>query len=141
MIEVTPTIALDEREIELDFVRSSGPGGQKVNKTSTAVQLRFDVRNAASLPEEVRGRLLRLARNRITTEGVLVLDARRHRTQEQNREDALERLVALVRRAAEKPKRRRKTVPTAASRRRRLEAKRRRSEIKRGRGRVGDVDR
>lgn len=131
MIQVTDTIAIREEEIQEDFIRASGPGGQNVNKVATAVQLRFDVLHSPSLPEDVRERLLRLAGKRMTREGVLLIEARRFRTQEQNRRDALERLIAWVRTAAEKPKPRRKTRPTAASRERRLQEKRRRGEIKR----------
>jgi ribosome-associated protein len=131
MIEVTPEISIDEGELQLEFVRASGPGGQNVNKVSSSVQLRFDVRNSPSLPGAVRERLARLAGSRLTTEGVLVLEAKQFRTQEQNRQDAIERLVSLVRRAAEKPKPRRPTRPTLESRRRRLESKRRRGELKR----------
>lgn len=131
MIRVTPSIALDEDEIQFEFVRASGPGGQKINKAATAVQLRFDVRRSPSLPDDVRERLVRLAGRRINKDGVLVLDARRFRTQERNRQDALDRLVALIRQAAQKPIPRRKTRPTLASKVRRLEAKRRRSQIKR----------
>jgi len=130
MIEVTPTLSIDEDEIRLDFVRSAGPGGQNVNKVSSAVQLRFDVAGSPSLPEEVRSRLFHLAGNRIAKEGVLVIEARQFRTQEQNRADALRRLVELIRRATEKPKLRKKTAPSSEARRRRLEAKRRRSQIK-----------
>lgn len=131
MIQVSPGIALDEREIREEFVRASGPGGQNVNKVATAVKLRFDVGRSPSLPEDVRRRLVRLAGRRMTEDGVLVIDARRFRTQERNRRDALERLVALISRAAVKPTPRRKTIPTAASRERRLEAKRRRGQAKR----------
>jgi len=131
MIHVTRHIALDESEIEERFVRASGPGGQNVNRVATAVQLRFDVAHSPSLPEEVRRRLTRLAGRRMTRYGVLVIDARRHRTQEQNRRDALERLVTLVKRAAERPRIRKPTRPGRASRHRRLEAKRRNSRIKR----------
>ena len=130
MIQVTPEIALDEREIEQAFIRASGPGGQHVNKAATAVQLRFDVENSPSLPEGVRERLKRLAGNRMTESGVLVVEAKRFRTQEQNRQDALKRLVALIREASRKPKPRHKTKPTRASKERRLRNKRRRSEIK-----------
>ena len=137
VIQVTPSIALDEGEIEFEFVRAAGPGGQNVNKVSTAVQLRFDVARSPSLPADVRQRLSEIAGRRLNKDGVLVIEARRFRTQERNRRDALERLVALIRRAAERPKKRRPTRPTAAARRRRLAAKRRRSEIKRLRRRVG----
>ncbi len=131
MIRVTDAIAIDEREIQEDFVRSSGPGGQNVNKVATAVQLRFDVANCPSLPDDVRERLIRLAGKRITAGGVLIVEARRFRTQERNRRDALDRLVKLIVRAASKPKTRRRTRPTLASRQRRLEAKRRQSQAKR----------
>ena len=131
MIHITPTITIDEREIHEEFIRSSGPGGQNVNKVATAVQLRFDVAESPSLPDDVRERLIRLAGRRITEGGVLIIDARRFRTQERNRQDAIERLVELIRKAAEKPKRRRKTRPTQASKRRRLETKRHRGKTKR----------
>ncbi|MCK4795314.1 MAG: aminoacyl-tRNA hydrolase [Desulfobacteraceae bacterium] len=130
MIYITRTIAIDEREIHQEFIRSSGPGGQNVNKVATAVQLRFDVRNSPSLPDDVRERLVRLAGRRFTEDGLLIIDARRFRTQERNRQDAIDRLVELIRKASEKPKLRRKTRPTLASKRRRLETKRRRGETK-----------
>jgi ribosome-associated protein len=130
-IKVTPLIAIPEEELHFDFVRASGPGGQNVNKVATAAQLRFDVRNSPSLPEEVRVRLERLAGRRMTEEGVLVIEASRFRSQEQNRQDALERLARLLRQAAVPPRRRRKTRPTLASKQKRLEEKRRRGEIKR----------
>ena len=133
MIHITPTIAIDESEIQQRFVRASGPGGQNVNKVATAVQLRFDAGNSPSLPDDVRERLIRLAGRRITVEGVLIIDARQFRTQERNRQDAIDRLVELIRKAAEKPKSRRKTRPTLGSEKRRLEAKRYRGEIKRRR--------
>ena len=130
MIQITHSIAIDEREIKEEFVRSSGPGGQNVNKVATAVKLRFDVVKSPTLPEDVRGRLLRLGGKKITEKGVLVIDARRFRTQDRNRQDALKRLVALIEKASRKPKPRKKTRPTAASKRRRLEGKHQRSEIK-----------
>ncbi len=137
MIEITPTILLDESELELSFVRASGPGGQNVNKVSSAVQLRFDAANSPSLPERVRHRLRTLAGKRMTREGVIVIDARRHRSQEQNRADAVERLVELIRRAAAPPPRpRRATRPSRAERRKRLDEKRKRGQVKRLRGRV-----
>jgi len=134
MITITPAIGIDESEIEERFVRASGPGGQHVNKVASAVQLRFDVRHSPSLAAAVRARLERLAGRRLTLEGVLVITAQRHRTQEANRRDALERLVDLVRRAAEPPVPRKPTKPTRASRRRRLESKTRRGALKRLRG-------
>ncbi len=140
MIRVTNNIALGEDEIVEQFIRSSGPGGQNVNKVATAVQLRFDVARSPNLPDPVRERLKRLAGRRLTGDGVLIIDARRYRTREQNRRDALDRLVALVRKAAIAPTPRKATRPTAASRRRRLEGKQRRGVLKRGRRRVRDVD-
>ena len=130
MIPVTYAITLDEREIEESFVRASGPGGQNVNKVASAVQLRFDVRRSPSLPNDVAVRLLKLAGRRMTQDGVLVITAQRFRSQEQNRQDALERLIELIRRAAVRPTPRRKTKPTLASKQRRLEGKTRRSRIK-----------
>jgi ribosome-associated protein len=140
MIPITQTISIDEREIRARFVLASGPGGQNVNKVATAVQLRFDVAGSPSLPEEVRARLMRLAGRRMTDEGVLVIDARRFRTQERNRQDARERLFTLIRRAAEPPKPRKKTRPTLASRARRLASKRQRGETKRQRRSVRELE-
>lgn len=133
MIRVTKHIDLDENEIEYHFVRASGPGGQHVNKAATAVQLRFDAANSPSLPDDVRKRLIRLAGRQVTEEGVLIIDARRHRSQERNRRDATDRLLQLIRSAASRPKARRRTKPTRAARERRLQEKRRRSETKRTR--------
>jgi ribosome-associated protein len=123
MIHVAPGIDLDENELLFDFVRSSGPGGQNVNKVSTAVQLRFDVLHSPALPDDVRARLVKLAGQRMTAEGVLVLDARSTRSQTRNREAAVEQLVELIRKAAIRPKSRRNTKPTAASKQERLERK------------------
>jgi ribosome-associated protein len=135
MLFVTPAIQIREEELEERFVRASGPGGQNVNKVATAVELRFDV-SASSLDAETKARLVALAGRKRISDGVLLIDSREHRTQAQNREAARERLVELVRQAAVRPKSRRKSRPTAAARRRRIEAKTRRSRIKAGRGRV-----
>jgi ribosome-associated protein len=129
MIEITPSFQIDERELQIDFVRASGPGGQNVNKVATAAQLRFDVL-ASSLPEDAKKRLIQLAGNRITSEGVLLIEAKRFRTQEKNREDAIHRFMELARRSLVKPNVRKKTRPTEASREERLKEKKRRGEIK-----------
>jgi ribosome-associated protein len=139
MITVTPEIALDEREVEESFVRASGPGGQNVNKVSTAVQLRFDARRSPSLSNAVSIRLQKLAGHRLTKDGVIVIIAQRFRTQEANRKDALDRLLALVRAAAEEPQMRRPTRPTLASKNRRMESKKLRGAAKKQRS--GRVDR
>jgi len=136
LIRVTDTIGIDERELDERFVRASGPGGQNVNKVSTAVELRFDVR-ASSLPPDMKERLIALAGARITGDGVLLIDSREHRTQAMNREAARARLIALLQLAARRPKTRRATKPKRAAKEKRLETKRQRSEVKslRGRGR------
>jgi ribosome-associated protein len=131
MIEITPDLSLDESELSFDFIRASGPGGQNVNKVASAIKLYFDVRSSPSLPEDVKERLENLAGSRMTADGVLVINARRYRTQDQNRLDAIQRLVALIQKALEPPKPRKKTRPSAAARAARLEEKKRRGIIKR----------
>jgi ribosome-associated protein len=138
MLTITPDLAIADSEIEEKFIRATGPGGQNVNKVATAVQLRFDVQHSPSLPEAVRARLLRLAAKRVTAEGVLVIEAQRFRTQEENRQDARQRLAALIRKATVAPKPRRPTKPTAASQARRLDSKRRHSQRKSLRRTGGD---
>ena len=133
MIEVTPSIQIDESEVAFDFIRSSGPGGQNVNKVATGVQLRFNLNASPGLPEDVKTRLFAIAHNRINAAGELIIEAKSERTQEQNRAEALLRLTELLRQAAHPPKPRRATRPTAASRVRRLDSKKRRGEIKRNR--------
>ena len=140
MITITNRVAIDENEIEESFIRASGPGGQNVNKVATAVQLRFDIRHSPSLPQDVRARAERLAGRRLTKDGVLVIEASRYRTQEQNRADALERLIDLLRRATEVPKPRKATRPTRASKIRRVEHKQRRGAIKKLRGSFKPTD-
>ncbi len=137
MLHVTPNLAIDEDAIQERFIRASGPGGQNVNKVATAVQLRFDTR-AAALPPDVRERLVKLAGNRMSADGVLVIEARRFRTQEQNRTDARRRLSELIRRALEPPTPRRPTQPTRAAKARRVETKRRRGQVKRLRHNPGE---
>ncbi len=136
MLRVTDSLVIEDSELEEQFVRASGPGGQNVNKVATSVQLRFDVASSPALAPDVRQRLYALAGNRMTSEGVLVIEARRHRTQAKNREDARERLADLIRRATVAPRRRRKTRPSARSVERRVDSKRQRSQMKRSRGKV-----
>ncbi len=140
VIQITDQITIDEGELEEKFVRSSGPGGQNVNKVSTAVQLRFHVMNSTSLPNAIKDRLTVLAGSKMTEEGVLVIDARNHRTQSQNRKEARERFVELLREAAKEPTRRKKTQPSRAIREKRLEEKRRRGELKQTRRSVKPGD-
>jgi ribosome-associated protein len=136
MIPISDTLALDESELDESFIRASGPGGQNVNKVASAVQLRFDIRHSPSLPADVRQRLERLAGKRVSQDGVLVITAQRFRSQERNRQDALDRLIGLIRRAASPPPPRRPTRPTAASRKQRLADKARRARLKRQRAGV-----
>jgi len=141
MIRINSSLSVPDSELDWQFIRASGPGGQKVNKASTAVQLRFDALHSPSLPDEIKVRLLRLAGRRLSSKGVIVIDARRFRSQERNRQDALERLVNLLRRATARPRPRKLTKPPVAAKRRRLENKRRRGDLKRDRRKVaGQVD-
>ncbi len=140
MIQVTDDISIQEDEIQFKFIRSSGPGGQNVNKISSAVQLRFDIENSPSLPEDVRKRLIELAGNRLTEQGVLILDSRRYRSQERNRQKAIDRLIELIIKASQVPKSRIETKPTQKSQERRLKAKHERSEIKDQRKSITDLD-
>jgi ribosome-associated protein len=140
MIQITPYIQIHENDMTFDFIRSGGPGGQHVNKVSTAVQLRFDARNSRGLSPEIYHRLKKIAGKRMTDDGVLIIQARHFRSQEKNRQDAVERLVALVRKATEKPKPRKKTRPTRASKERKLAAKQIRGRLKKTRQRVLRTD-
>jgi ribosome-associated protein len=130
MLQITPSLHIDERELQLEYIRASGPGGQNVNKVATAVQLRFDIVNSPALASDIKGRLIRLAGKRVNADGVLLIEARRFRTQEANREDAIQRLVEMIRKVLVPPKPRKKTKPTVASREKRLQEKKRKGEVK-----------
>jgi ribosome-associated protein len=133
MIEITPTISLDESELKFEFVRASGPGGQNVNKVATSAQLRFDVLHSPSLTDAVKQRLIRLGGSRMTDDGILIIEARRYRTQDQNRTDALERLVTLIHKASQAPVKRWVTRPTRSSQVKRVDSKKKRGAVKQGR--------
>ena len=133
MIEITPSLQLDESELQFDFIRAAGPGGQNVNKVATAVQLRWDVRATAALTPEVKERLIKLAGSRMTADGLLLIEAKRHRTQEQNRVDAIQRLITLIQRALEKPNIRRATRPSRSAKAARMSDKRKHGDVKRTR--------
>jgi len=130
MIEVTPSVKIDESEIKLDFIRASGPGGQNVNKVASSVQLRFDVRISSSLESDVKERLIKLGGSRMTKDGILIIEAKRYRTQEQNRFDAIKRLITLIQKALEKPKVRKATRPSLTSKAARVGDKKKRGEVK-----------
>lgn len=140
MFQITPSLHMDERELLFEFIRASGPGGQNVNKVATAVQLRFDITNSPSLASDVKGRLIQLAGKRVNSDGVLLIEARRFRTQEANREDAVQKFIELLRRSLVPPKPRRKTRPSAASREKRLQGKKRKGEVKRTRSKSYEME-
>jgi len=140
MFQITPSLHMDERELLFEFIRASGPGGQNVNKVATAVQLRFDITNSPSLASDVKGRLVQLAGKRVNSDGVLLIEARRFRTQEANREGAVQKFIELLRRSLVPPKPRRKTRPSAASREKRLQGKKRKGEVKRTRSKSYEME-